>query len=276
MEKELKSKSDFSGLLEYSISKVCSLTSLGEKFCKIAYYSGRMKNQNKLNLFIEENKGLIVFYVSKEYKELSEFLFKVGQVFPELSDEYYRKLEAYYFNPKYYDMLEDILFDQDLLKRELKKFDASVRSIRNFDFSDELLFDVFNAAMSNMNVIDEQVHYYDKEENIIKVMTYGSEKIIRNVHIIVHLFRDNKDFSDSVDEFIGIKVRKEFFKRHQKDIYSESRYSDIIDYSFELETFELFKQFVTESQDTLKIDSNAIERLIKESSLKWLKKANSL
>lgn len=271
----LKSANDISGLLEYTLSKDCSIHELGEKFCKVAYLSGRTNEIDKLNIFIEENKGLIHFYVPKEYKELSEFLFKVGQLYPEIPDRYFKLLEDYYCNPKYFDMLEDLLFDQYLLKLKLKKFDAGIRSIQNIDFSNQLLYDVFNAAMSNKNVVNEQVHYYDKSENLIKVMTYGSENIIRNVHIIVYLFNTIEEFSTSVDQIIGIKVRKEFFKKHMKDINPGWKYNDIIYSSLDQYTFDLFKQFVLEGQDTLKINSNSIEKFITESSLKWLIKINS-
>ncbi|MCO5257359.1 MAG: hypothetical protein M9926_11455 [Lentimicrobium sp.] len=143
------------------------------------------------------------------------------------------------------------------------------------DFSDQLLLDVFNAAMANKEVVNEQVHYYDKSKNLIRVMTYGSEEIIQKVHKVVYLFNTIEEFSNSVDEIIGIKVRKEFFKKHLIDIRSGFKYKDIIYSLFDREMFDLFKHFVTENRDTLKIDPNAIERLIKESSLKWLRKTNT-
>ena len=99
-----------------------------------------------------QDYNYLIFDVDREILEVSEFMAVIGSVYPQLTPWQINKLEEYYNNPKYCEIVDDVLFDKELLPKEIKGISREDLSRKNTDFPDHLLDEIYQAFESNDNV----------------------------------------------------------------------------------------------------------------------------
>jgi hypothetical protein len=273
-EKELKANKDFMGLLDNCLAQSGSIGGLNNKLCKVSYYSGRAKSQQIVSNFVEKNKSLLSAFVNEDYFILAQFLFRVGFVFPNINEAEISMLEKYYSDPKYVDLLDDILFDKELLSKELKRFDTSARNKKHSQFSDDLLIQTFNSDIYNQEPEDDKIYFYDKSNNSILKASFEDRSLIRGVHYQIQLFRDFRHFVKIVDEVLGEEIRIAYFRDNTDNIMSGASYENILFLGFSSYSFDEFKSYVENNIQYFDLPGEPIQLLKKTISRKWLEMVN--
>lgn len=272
---ELKEKSDFNGLLEECLSGLESIGNLPEKTCKVAYYTGRIHEQSIYEEYLKKHStGLSMGWISEQHWRFANELFHIGFVFPLLNEDDFEILNRHYVDPKYFDLLEDILFDQHLLNRQLTKYDNSVRLKRNDQFSDKLIDQVFNGALNNDQTRNDKIYFYNRLSNSVISKDKYDDNIERGVEFPIQFHFPYKNFADAIDLLFGTEVRKAFLNpEYVKKEFHGLPYDHNM-FSLSMYEFETFETFLNNSQDIYKLGSDSVKLLKKHFVIKWLTKIN--
>jgi hypothetical protein len=248
IEMELRKSSDIEGLLKINLEFLESIRAgfmLEKRFPKICYFYGRLKRTGDLTLFINRFSGEIQLFINKQLLEISELLHNIGLRFPHLSEDDLIQLENAYKNPVYFDLIEDILFDQHLLVRPLQKYDASSRQVRHVSFSTELKLSLFNGYLHNTDMIfdnyenGEFYYFYNRNKNLIV-----RKESMHNFETKVEFHIDFSDldvvnFSEYVKKFLG----NDFFEFYRKDPYNNNQSIEIVgDYTFDNDAYREYQK----------------------------------
>jgi hypothetical protein len=278
-EKELKITGDIQGLLDISLdflNKFGAGLTLQERFPRICYYFGRRNKTDELKLFLSEKPLNFELFVTEELLEFSKNLHFIGLHYPNLSEKELTLLESFYCDSKYYNLIDDILFDQHLLSRPLNKYDSSVREIRQSDFNEELKLEIFNAFIHNDKTDngefeEEYYYFYNRECNRID-RKYSREEYEDNVDFLIDFYHLNiNGFALIAKEYFG----QEFFTFYSKDpIGNGENLEEAEVYSFNSGAYESFQERLLEFYNTNKINTDNLTSLKKHLSNEWLIEIN--
>ncbi len=277
-EEILKQQADIPGLLGISLALWNNMGSghtYKERFPKICYYYGRLNAYDELADFLQNNQIGLEMWVDDKLRDISFKLCQVGANYEMLSETDISELNMLYSNPEYYDLLEDILFDFPAKYGELKKFDASIRKIKNYQFTKELKNEIFNCFLHNCDVEDfgfDKVYYYEKSSNSIVQKNYDKD-IFRGVHYYIDFGMNIGQFAELVKVHFG----NEFYSYYKEDMlnYGEP-YDFAIQFSFNSYAYEAFEErlsnYIQNSKQEFNSSVDGIREKIAEN---WLLKVNS-
>lgn len=140
----------------------------------IAYLYGRTKDVDTLNSIIQKY-SYCLFNLSQEAREATTNLLEIGTSYPYLSNSQIDYLEQLYNNPKFCEVMDEILFDKEKLPRQISGITKDELKKTNDNFSDKLLQQTFNCFILNYKAQcerdDEYTEYFvyvRRFNNIIK------------------------------------------------------------------------------------------------------------
>lgn len=128
----------------------------------ISYLYGKTGAEDELMALLRMNSH-ILFDVDEDVIELSQFFLLIGMQFPDLGKEELDKLEGFYNDTRYCGLIDELLFDKDLLPRKISGITREDLDKRNNTFPDKLLDDVFQAFVRNSN------QYEDNEDTVWQI-----------------------------------------------------------------------------------------------------------
>ena len=199
----------------------------------ISYLYGKTDADDELMALLRMNSHLL-FDVDEDVRELSQFFLLIGMKFPYLDNAEVDKLEALYNDTRYCILIDDLLYDKDLLPRKIKGITREDLERRNDTFPDRLLDDVFQAFVRNSNQYEDDEDtiwlIYDRRNNCIISKPYkekGAGEIIADGTI------DSFIFYNLIEEKYG-KEYLDFFVQKIKDLRYKS-------YDIELSKFRYLK-----------------------------------
>ena len=188
---------------------------------KLAFFCGRVSLKEDFDAFMRANQirlntnfcndmfGLCGF--SDDFNDISTF-YQIGERYPSLKSSDYDFLESYYTKSGTYDMIDEMLFDKDLLQRELKHYEPQVIDKNSQSFSSALLQAVFKAAVSNSKKYDidelletrymqkfsryQPVYVYNMETNSVelssaRIIDERTKKILGKDFSTIHLIKNH-------------------------------------------------------------------------------------
>ena len=187
----------------------------------ISYLYGKTDADDELMALLRMNSYLL-FDVGEDIRELSQFFLLIGMKFPDLDNAELDKLEELYNDTRYCILIDELLFDKELLPRKIKGITREDLERRNDTFPDRLLDDVFLAFVRNSNQYEDNEdtvwQIYDRRNNCIISKPYkekGAGEIIANGTIRAFLF------FDLIEEKYG-KEYLDFFVQKVKDVHYKS------------------------------------------------------
>ena len=104
-------------------------------------------------------------------KELAQNLLNIGYKFPNLNESEISYLEENYCDSKTFELFDIIMFDSDLLPRQIKKLNKESLNKKNTDFSNEFLMEIYNCFLKNDSLdgnYDDYYVYNRIDNNIIR------------------------------------------------------------------------------------------------------------
>ena len=101
----------------------------------ISYLYGKTDADDELMALLRMNSH-ILFDVDEDVQELSKFFLSIGMKFPYLNNAELNKLEALYNDTRYCILIDDLLYDKDLLPRKIKGITREEFERRNDTFPD--------------------------------------------------------------------------------------------------------------------------------------------
>lgn len=239
----------------------------------ISYLYGKTGAEDELMALLRMN-SYILFDVDEVIIELSQFFLLVGMKFPDLEQEELDRLEKLYNDTKYCGLIDELLFDKDLLPRKIAGITRDDLDRRNNTFPDRLLDDVFQAFVRNSKQYDDNENtvwqIYDRRNNCIISKTYKEKGV---GEIIADGTIDSFLFYNLIEEKYG-KEYLDFFVQKIKNLNYQS-------YDIELSKFRNLKNMWIDFEHLMafaKMKTNdenrllEIERLI---ALAFLLRCNS-
>ena len=244
---------------------------------KIAYLYGRLNEFSSFENFVKSKVEMTIGLMADEVElKIGIDLYFIGLSYPNLNDEQFATLEGLYQNGLYFETLDYLLFDQDLLPRKLKKYDLQKQEIYNSEFPDNLLMQTFETFLQQGDDDFEFQSFsvYDRPTNSIVTIKNNSELDYRTQKIIDFGFNlENKDFIKLVTEFFGVDLATRFV-----EFFTETDDMDLIedlgDYAANHYTFQRFDEFLSEeiyTNNKLNVVYLDFKRVI---SRLWLEYAN--
>jgi hypothetical protein len=239
----------------------------------ISYLYGKTGAEDEFMALLRMNSHLL-FDVDEDARELSQFFLLIGMKFPDLDNAELKRLEELYNDTRYCGLVDELLFDKELLPRRITGITRDDLERRNDSFPDRLLDDVFRAFVRNSNQYDDNEdtvwQIYDRRNNCIISKPYkelGSGEIIADGTI------DSFIFYNLIEEKYG-KDYLDFFVQKIKDLRYKS-------YDIELSKFRGLKDMWIDFghlMDFAKMKSNDENRLLEIKrliALAFLLKCNS-
>lgn len=161
----------------YFFKHGCAATN--EYYCPaMAFLYARAKDVDTLNSILQEY-SFCLFSMSEDSRQVSSQLVEIGVVYPYLSNSQIDYLEQLYNNPKYCEVIDEILFDKEKLSRKITGITKEDLKKTNDTFSDKLLQQTFNSFILNYKAQcerdDEYTEYYVyvRRDNKIIKKEYG-------------------------------------------------------------------------------------------------------
>lgn len=187
----------------------------------ISYLYGKTGAEDELMALLRMNSH-ILFDVDEDVIELSQFFLLIGMKFPDLNNAELNRLEELYNDTRYCGLIDELLFDKDLLPRKISGITRDDLERRNDSFPDKLLDAVFLAFVRNSNQYEDNEdtvwQIYDRRNNCIISKPYkekGSGEIIAKGTIRAFLF------FNLIEEKYG-KEYLDFFVQKVKDVHYKS------------------------------------------------------
>ncbi len=178
---------------------------------EMCYYFGRLKKTEELSLLLQE-KNFYLTMLPESSLILAENLLNIGLKFPNLSEEEISYLEENYCDTKTFELFDVIMFDKELLPRQIKKFDKELLNRKNTEFSDEFLIRLFDCFLENEEIDDRyyEIFVYSRISN--KVFKKMYEDIGLGEYCIVQPIKSNQ-FWKLIENRFGEKCADDLNKK---------------------------------------------------------------
>ena len=245
---------------------------------KISYYTGRAKDNNAFEKYIQftkDKKGMLSFIINAEEVKLAQDLLKIGYNYPNLNNELYALVNSLYQIDKYRDLLDDIFFDEDILNvRFIKKSSIAPSKVRNSDFNLELIFDVFEGFLNNQKLNEQSsdsYFYYNRAlNNVEKIQTVDS---VKWVHFYIDFNITNRIFTDKFKKNVG----EYFYEQLIEQMPIEKKENDLTyEISFDDYSWSFFSSFVENILKNIE-EIKSLKNLMIEAVVKdWLEDLNQV
>ena len=273
-EKELADNQNFIELIDFYMLKWkdTAMYEIPTLYYKISYYYGMLKDKAGFEHFVKEECQVVIGMMATE-KELTIGLnlFIAGIHYPHLTADDLIVMDELFSDENYYELMESILIDEDLLPRPIKKFDKSILKVNHSNFSNDLLDEVYTAFLeNNKNINWYDINVYDRPSNSIKVVDSEDEVKDKTQYIIDFSLRfsemlyqlNNYLGQVFVDDFCS-RISKESGMLEQPQYYSAGEYE-----------FTILEELIELKSDE---DTNAKYLLFaRKLSNDWLEKINNL
>lgn len=232
---------------------------------EMCYYFGRLHRVKELKSFLEE-KSFYLFMLPESCKVLGQNLLNIGLRFPDLSEEEVSYLEQNYCDPKTFELFDIIMFDKDLLPRNIQKFDKELLNRKNTDFSDHFLIRVFKYFSENEELDDgySEMYVYSRISNEIIRKKYEDTGL--GEYCIVQPIKSNQ-FWSLIEKRFGAKCADDMIK----ELSFDDNWEDLKTHDFYLLNSESIEQVANNYfRDQVKTDE--IKILVAKH---WLDEINS-
>lgn len=239
----------------------------------ISYLYGKTGAEDELMALLRMNSH-ILFDVDEDVIELSQFFLLIGMKFPDLNNAELNRLEELYNDTRYCGLIDELLFDKDLLPRKISGITRDDLERRNESFPDKLLDDVFQAFVRNSNQYEDDEdtiwQIYDRRNNCVISKPYkekGAGEIIADGTIDAFIFFnliEGKYEKDYLDFFVQ-KVKDLRYKSYDMEL---SEFRGLQDIWIDFKHLMAFAKMKTNDENRLL----EIKRLI---ALAFLLKCNS-
>lgn len=188
-----------------------------------SYLCGRLHDRDTLTQTLNTIKQIhadLFFFSSFLTKpmEMAERLFSIGWRFPDLPNSDLDYLESLYCDRDFFETMDIIIFDIDLLSRPIKKLNKELFSKKNCVFSDELLDTVFR-LLEKTNDDLEQRGIYDRFNNSIRFVSdysFNNETVHRGENRVAWHERSAEFYSFLKDEY-GEEVCSRFLNYFEEE-----------------------------------------------------------
>lgn len=171
MQKQAVSDKDMEALLSLVIHRFKHGSDATNEYNipEMAYYFGRYHDVEGYNAIMNEYSWALMF-MPRNVFETAKNLFLIGMKFPCLSESEMRYLDKLYSDNKTCEIMENIMFDEELLPRPLKKFNRDALSKKHTDFSNDLLDAIYECFEKNEDNdgYEPMYMYYRPENRIIR------------------------------------------------------------------------------------------------------------
>lgn len=201
----------------------------------ISYLYGKTGAEDELMALLRMN-SILLFDVDEDVQELSKFFLSIGMRFPYLRNAELDKLEALYNDTRYCLLVDDLLFDKELLPRKIKGITREELERRNNTFPDRLLDDVFQAFVRNSNQYDDDEdtiwQIYDRRNNCVISKPYkekGAGEIIADGTIDAFVFFNliEEKYDKEYLDFFVQKIKDLRYKSYDIELSEFRGYKDI-------------------------------------------------
>lgn len=195
----------------------------------LTYLYFRTEDINEYESLIREHNYLICS-VDTEILDVSEFMAGIGSVYPNLTYSQIDKLEELYNTAKYCQMVDDVLFDKDLLPRKISGITEEELQKTNEDFPDSLLDAIYHAFEINDEVETDDEYtiwqVYVRRFNSIMPKAYNQ---IGAGECIISGTIDSFIFFRLIEEKYGVECAN-FYVQNVKDANKYAENISIDDY----------------------------------------------
>ena len=161
-------------IFKYNFKKYGTSAS-GDNLIALSYLFGRIHNIDEFIALLNDNIVLSIG-IDEDTLNISKNLIVIGVAYPNLNDIQIKYLETLYNNPKYCALIDNLLFDKDLLPRKIKGITCDELQRKNNNFPDKLLDMVYNAFELNDKVENNNentiLNVYDRRHNTIIQKAY--------------------------------------------------------------------------------------------------------
>lgn len=239
----------------------------------LAYLYGRAKDVDKLNQILTKY-AFCLWELSQRSKEVTQSLLEIGLSYPYISNQQVDYLESLYNDPKYCEMMDDILYDKEKLPRKISGITKDELSKTNDTFSPRLLKEVYNCFILNQRAQnkrdDEYTEYfvYVRRTNSIIKKEYGQ---VGSGECVIGGTLDMKSFIEFIEPKYGKECSNYFLREVLKNKPWYNDTDSLIRSYFEWVDWDLLTDIAKEffAHDTQKIDE-----LKMDIALLYLKRLN--
>jgi hypothetical protein len=259
------------GLLNVALLKWKNLGCLetcNDYFPEICYYFGRLHDIEEFSSFLREH-SFIVNSLPYETVEMGKALSDIGHKFPFLEESDLCYLESLYTDSRIYQFMKYMMFDEDRLPRSLDKYDLSKLCIKNTDFSEELLLEVFDCFELNDGIDEtwDDCYVYNRELNEVIEKPYGQISLTESY---ISSYTNYKKCIEICIEIYGEKIEEKLIEIINSD------YSHLggVSPNQNLTPNSLLR-YVMEVDLLETKDETKLNELKKAISLDWLAKVNN-
>lgn len=181
----------------------------------LAYLYGRTKDIEALSQLFDRY-AFCLWELSRDSKDVTQSLLEISLLYPHISNQQISYLESLYNNPKYCEMIDDILYDKDELPRRISGITREELSKTNDTFSRRLIKEIYNCFILNQraqNQSDDEftVYYvYVRRTNSIIKKAYGK---VGSGECVISGTLDMKSFIELVKPKYGKECADFFMKK---------------------------------------------------------------
>jgi hypothetical protein len=273
-EKELADNQNFNGLIYFYMLKWkdTAMYEIPTLYHKISYYYGMLKDKAGFEHFVKEECQVVIGMMATD-KELSIGLnlFIAGMNYPHLSSDDLMLMDELFSDENYYELMESIIIDEDLLPRPIKKFDKSILKVNFSNFSDDLLDEVYTSFLeNNKNINWYDINVYDRPSNSVIVVDSEDEVKDKTQYIIDFSLRFS-EMLNQLNDVLGQVFVDDFCSRigEESGMLEQPQYYSAGEYAF-----TILEELIQLKSDE---DINAKYLLFaRKLSNEWLEKINNL
>lgn len=232
---------------------------------EMSYYYGRLHRSEELKEFLEE-KSFYLFMLPESCIKLAQNLLNLGEKFPHLNEKEVSYLEEKYCDPKTFELFDIIMFDKDLLPREIKKFDKELLKTKNTDFSRDFLLTVYECFSKNEDLDDgySELFVYSRITN--KIVRKKYENVGLGEYCIIQPILSNQ-FWSLMNKMFGEKCADDLIK----ELCHDENWEDFKNSDFYL----LNSQHIEEVASGYFSNPKQVEEVKAEVAKFWLEDINS-
>ena len=273
-EKELADNQNFNELIDFYMLKWkdTAMSQIPTLYHKISYYYGMLKDKAGFEHFVKKECQVVIGMMATD-KELSIGLnlFIAGMNYPHLNSDDLIVMDELFSDENYYELMESILIDEDLLPRPIKKFDKSILKVNHSNFSDDLLDEVYTAFLeNNKNINWYDINVYDRPSNSVLVVDSEDEVKDKTQYIIDFSLRFS-EMLKQLNDVLGQVFVDVFCSRisEESGMLEQSQYYSAGEYAFTI----LEELIQLKSDEDIKAKYLLFTRKL---SNEWLEKINNL
>lgn len=232
---------------------------------EMCYYYGRLQRVEELQEFLKD-KSFYLMMLPQSSQELAQNLLNIGYKFPHLNESEIDYVEEKYCDSKTFELFDIIMFDKELLPRQINKFDKESLNRVNKGFSNEFLLDVFSyfSANEELDSSYEKLYVYSRIEN--KIIRKEFQHLGLGEYCILQPILSNEFWSLMNDHF-GQECADTLIKKWCHDDNWE-------DYK-NLDFYLIGSDSIEEVSENYFNDSKKVNNVKALVALFWLEKINS-